>query len=100
MVLASICYRKDSGKLLTPVLTPTNPEPASTPSGATVHLIQATRVPAQHSKMIHAKIDVNGRKSDEVFLLFVWWQRDDGARVKWVKMDSPNKDFYTVFHSL
>ena len=51
-----------------PVLTTTNLEPASTPSEATVHLIQATRVPAQHSKMIRAKIDVRGQKCDEAFL--------------------------------
>ena len=54
-----------------PVITTPNSETqqlAGTLNGTTVHLIQATRVPAQHSKMIRAKIDVNGRKSDEAFL--------------------------------
>ena len=40
--------------------------PAST--SATVHLIQATRLPAQHSKMVQAKIDVKRRESDGAFL--------------------------------
>ena len=52
-----------------PVMKTPGPEaekPAST--SATVHLIQATRVPAQHSKMIRAKIDIKRRESDGAFL--------------------------------
>ena len=41
-------------------------KPASTP--ATVHLIQATRVPAQHSKMVRAKIDIKRRENGTTFL--------------------------------
>ena len=80
-----------------PASTSTNTEPAGTQSGATVHLIQATRVPAQHSKMIRAKIDFKGQHSEEAFLFESDYSefRGQGLRIAEATV-SPDLDNHVV----